>query len=204
METENKKTTETIESSERFERINDNTEDNSNMNTELEDIWSKIGDMTLSEGTKSAWHLIKKLKVKPLVLWIGVCFGIGFAGIIVFHLSFLLLPILWSNANDCYAMAVGNNKEYQYSFFDGDLINTIPFSLIVAVIVGIFSKRNKLLFIILYFIILLSILEIWDYWHIEYGANEILGALCFVIMFIITPVLYIIRWLIHILFESQE
>lgn len=204
MGTENKKSTETIESSERFERIDDNIEANPNTDAEIDEIWSKIGDMTLSEGTKSAWHHIKKLKVKPLVLWIGTCIGIGFAGIIVFHLSFWLLPLLWSNANYCYDMAMGNNNEYLYSFFDGDLINTIPFSLIVAIIVGFFSKRNKLLFIILYFIILLSILEIWDYWHIEYGANEILGGLCFVIMFIITPVLYVIRWLIHILIESPE
>lgn len=204
MRTENKKTTETIEFHERNERINDNTENNSNTGTELDEIWSKIGDMTLSEGTKYAWHLIKNLKVKSMVLVIVTCAGFGLAGVIVFHVSRLLFPLIWEMANNCYTMAVGNNNEYLYSFFDGDLINTIPFSLIIAIIVGIFSKRNKFLFIILYFMILFSMLEIWDYWHFEYGVNEILGSLCFVIMFIIIPILYIIRWFIPILIERPE
>lgn len=48
------------------------------------------------------------------------------------------------------------------------------------------------------------ILETWDFWHIEYTANEILGGVCFVIMFIIVPVLSMARLLVSIFTDNEH
>lgn len=200
----NKKLTESVESSEQSERIDDNIEANPNKDTEIDEIWSQIGDMTLTDVTKSVWSYLKKLKIRNMVWGTSICIGIVLAGIITFHISRLLFPLIWIMANDSYAMIVGRNYDYEYSLFDGDLVYSIPFCLIVASIVGIFSKRNKLLLFVLYFILLLSILEIWNYWQIAYNVNEVLGVICFVLMFITVPILYTIRALIPIFFDKED
>lgn len=204
METENNKQAKIIETSELPERIGDIPEEKSSTDNWQDEIWAQIGDMTLTEGIKQAWICVKKIKVKQVVWGASLCIGIFLGGFILYYISNLFLSLLWTIANECYDMVDGKNNGYLYSLFDGHLYNSIPFSLIVAIIVGLVANRHKLIHMILDFLMLLSILEIWNYWHIEYGVNETLGGLCFIIMFLIVPILYIAKFFISIFTDNEQ
>lgn len=206
METNNKKITETIEMS-KSPKITDNNKEEEVFDAESGDIWEQIGDMTLIEGVKSVWRYINSLRLKYVAMVIGGCLSIVLAGFIIYGISSIFSPLIqlvWTVANDCYAMTVGNHYAYSYLLVDGDLLYSAPFCLVVAIIVGIFSEKHKLWCFLLYFLTLLFILEIWDYWHIEYTVNKILGGLCFVIMFIIVPVLSLVRFLVSFFTDNEQ
>lgn len=66
MEMNNKKVIETIEMSE-SPKITDNNKEEAVLDTDPGDIWEQIGDMTLTEGVKSAWRYINNLRLKYVV-----------------------------------------------------------------------------------------------------------------------------------------
>lgn len=197
METNDKKVTEPIETTEMFE-IADNKEEmisdtKAQAGHDLNKLWNRIGGMTLTEGVKSVWRYIKNLKIEQITIGIGMCIGLVLVGFIIYG-GIPLFDFVWAAASNCFDMMAGERFAYSYSLLDRDLFYSVPFCLLVAVMVGIFSERHEPLCTMLYFLALLFILEVWDYWHIEYTANGILGGLCFVIMFIIVPVLYMVRF----------
>lgn len=197
METNDKKVTEPIETTEMFE-IADNKEEmisdtKAQAGHDLNKLWNRIGGMTIIEGAKSAWHYIKNLKIEHIAIGIGICVGLVLVGFMIYGFIHLL-ELVWAAANNCFAMMAGERIVYSYSLIDRDLFYSVPFCLLVAVMVGIFSERHKLWCSLLYFLTLLFILETWDFWHIEYTVNGIFGGLCFVIMFIIVPILYMVRF----------
>lgn len=210
METNNKRVTETIKTTELPENIDNNNKEeflDSNIEDRLEanlgEIWNRIGGMTMLEGAKSAWYHIKNLKIKHIAIGIGTCIGLVLVGFMICGVIHLI-ELAWVAANNCFTMTSGEHFVYLYSLIDRDLFYSIPFCLLVAAIVGIFSERHELLYTLLYFLTLLFIIEIWDYWHVEYTANEILGELCFVIMFIIVPVLSMVRYLVSIFTDNEH
>lgn len=92
-------------------------------------------------------------------------------------------------------MVMGLNEwKYSYCLLDRDLVYTIPLSIGVAAIVGLSFNKRSFLYAVVYFILLVSLLEVWDYWFImKVGAKWFLGGFCFVVMFIIIPLLLLIR-----------
>lgn len=213
METKDKTIMENIEMTELPEIIDNIKEDSSAPNVEdkteldLNEIWNRVGGMTMAEGAKSAWQYIKNLKIEDMVIVVGACLGLVLTGFFIYGIFCILIPLFelaWLVANDCYAMTVGEHHALTYQFIDRDLLFYAPFCLLVAVVVGLFSERHKLLCTILYFLALLFILETWDYWHIKYTANGTLGGLCFVIMFIIVPVLSIVRFIVSVFTDNEQ
>ena len=213
MEAKDKTIMENIETAEAPEIIDNNKEESSVPNVEdnteldLNEIWNRIGGMTVVEGAKSAWRHIKNLKIEDLAIVVGACLGLVLTGFFIygiFRILILLFELAWLVANDCYAMTVGGHYALTYQLIDRDLLFSAPFCLLVAVVLGLLSERHKLLYTILYFLSLLFILEIWDYWHIEYTANGTLGGLCFVIMFIIVPVWSLVRFIISVFTDNEQ
>lgn len=213
METKDKTIMENIEMTELPEIIDNIKEDSSAPNVEdkteldLNEIWNRVGGMTVAEGAKSAWRHIKNLKIEHIAIGIGACIGVVLTGFFIYGIFCILIPLfelVWLVANDCYAMTVGEHYALAYQLIDRGLLYSAPFCLLVAVVVGLFSERHKFLCTILYFLALMLILEVWDYWHIEYTANGTLGGLCFVIMFIIVPVLSIVRFIVSVFTDNEQ
>lgn len=213
MEAKDKTIMENIETAEAPEIIDNNKEESSVPNVEdnteldLNEIWNRIGGMTVVEGAKSAWRHIKNLKIEDLAIVVGACLGLVLTGFFIygiFRILILLFELAWLVANDCYAMTVGGHYALTYQLIDRDLLFSTPFCLLVAVVVGLLSERHKLLCTILYFLALMFILEVWDYWHIEYTADGTLGGLCFVIMFIIVPVLSMVRFIVSVFTDNEQ
>ena len=209
METKDKTITENIETAEVPEIIDNNKEESSapsvedNTEFDLNERLNRIGEMTLIEGIRSACRYIKNLKIKYIATGVYFCIGLLLFGFMI-KVFIRLFKLVGGVASDCFAMMAGEHFAYSYSLIDSDLSYSAPFCLLVAVVVGLLSERHKLLYTILYFLSLLFILEIWDYWHIEYSANGDLGALCFVIMFIIVPVLSIVRFIVSCFTDIEQ
>lgn len=205
MESNNKRVNEPIETTEspesKEEFLDSNIEDR--LESNLGEIWNRIGGMTMLEGAKSAWHHIKNLKIKHIAIGIGTCIGLVLGGFMICGVIHLI-EFAWTAASNCFAIMEGERFAYSYSLIDNDLFYTVPFCLLVAVIVGLFSDRHELLRTLLYFLTLLFIIEVWDFWHIEYTVNEILGGLCFVIMFIIVPVLPMVRYIVSVFTDNEQ
>lgn len=213
MEAKDKTIMENIETAEAPEIIDNNKEEpsapNVDDNTELDlnEIWNRIGGMTVVEGAKSAWRHIKNLKIEDLAIVVGACLGLVLTGFFIygiFRILILLFELAWLVANDCYAMTVGEHYALTYQLIDRGLLYSAPFCLLVAVVVGLFSERHKFLCTILYFLALMLILEVWDYWHIEYTANGTLGGLCFVIMFIVVPILSMVKYVVSVFTDNEQ
>ena len=197
METKDKTITENIETAEVPEIIDNDKEESSVPNVEdksepdLDEFWNRI-----DECERPACRYIKNQKNGHIATGLGLCIGLILYGFMIYG--------VWVAASDCFAMMAGERFAYSYSLLDRDLLFSAPFCLLVAVVVGLLSERHKLLCTILYFLALLFILEIWDYWHIEYTANGTLGGLCFVIMFIIVPVLSIVRFIVSFFTDNEQ
>lgn len=213
METKDKTIMENIETTELPKMIDNNKKESSAPSVEdkaeldLYEIWNRIGGMTMVEGAKSAWQHIKNLKIEDIAIVVGACLGLVLTGFFIYGIFCILIPLFeltWLVANDCYAMTVGEHHALSYQLIGRDLLYSAPFCLLVAVVVGFLCERHKLLCTLLYFLALMLILEVWDYWHIEYTANGTLGGLCFVIMFIIVPVLSIARFFVSIFTDNEQ
>ena len=213
METKDKTIMENIETTELPKMIDNIKKESSAPSVEdkaeldLYEIWNRIGGMTMVEGAKSAWQHIKNLKIEDIAIVVGACLGLVLTGFFIYGIFCILIPLFeltWLVANDCYAMTVGEYHALFYQLIDRDLLYSAPFCLLVAVVVGLLCERHKLLCTLLYFLALMLILEVWDYWHIEYTANGTLGGLCFVIMFIIVPVLSIARFFVSIFTDNEQ
>lgn len=202
METKDKTIMENIETVESPVIIDNDKEVSSVPNVEdksepdLDEIWNRIDGMTLIEGERPACRYIKNLKIGHIATGLGFCIGLVLYGFMIYG--------VWVAASDCFAMMAGERFAYSYSLIDRDLLFSVPFCLLVAVAVGLSSERHKLLCTELYFLALLFILEIWDYCHIEYSANGTLGGLCFVVMFIIVPVLSIVRFSVSFITDNEQ
>lgn len=174
--------------------------DNKNINEDLNDgvdvssRHEKIGEMTISEGFKRMWHRIQELKLKHMMLVVGVCLAILFFSLLVYYVVPPAVEIIWHILKTCVSMPVGWHDSYYYAFLDEDLFCTIPLCLTVAAIVGRSFNKFKWMCGMIYCLLLVSMLEIWDYWFLEIGmGNEYLGGFCFAVMFVIIPVLIRVR-----------
>ncbi len=151
----------------------------------------RTGSMTITEGAGSLWRWIKEMKLKTLAdillacgMGVAFCFALG--PFLHYLLDFLSTSL---------SMVIGMTDSSHYEFFDDDLAYTVPFCLIIAVLVGMASLKYSWICGLSYFIGLMAVLEIWDFCHIEKGVlYEWLGAACYVIMFIVVPILILVRY----------
>lgn len=167
--------------------------------------WAQIGEMTLIDGVKAAWRSLCDIKLRHLAMGLGICAGIVIVVILGYYVFFPIFKFAWYALCKCFSIATGEHNTNSYHLIDGDLSRSIPLCLFIAYIVGITSKKHGLLFALMCFFTQQATLEIWDYWHIEkYGASKLLGGICFIITFVVLPILFIIKNYIEDIIETEN
>lgn len=180
------------------------TDNNSSVNnvvkeeddSQFEQICKQIGEMSLKEGVKFVWSFLLGLKLKHIAMGLMWLIIIIFGGYAVFGYLFpFALKLIWKILSCCVSMSLGiRDYALDYCFFDRDLLLTMPLCIVVAIVVGRSFSSRSFLYAIMYFVMLVSVLETWDYWFtMKIGFMSLWGGVCFVVMFIIIPILMWVR-----------
>jgi hypothetical protein len=175
----------------------ENTVETSGKTTEDcgEEWFEKAGETTLVDAIKIALQYAGNLKLKYIALVVGGVLMLYLCVLLIYYVLFpLLIGVLKLIAFD-FLITIGEHKDgYCYRFFDNDLFSTVPLCVAVSIIANNYSKAKGWLFWLIYFVVLLTSLEGLDYCFIETrDTNAVLGGTCFVLLFIIVPVLLAIK-----------
>ena len=146
-----------------------------------------IGDMTIKEGWDFFKDYVKKLKLKQLLEAFGIIFSLVLAILFAYFAIFPLLKFIWHTAEASYNVIIGESIDKGYY--------VIIFSLLVSIIVGFWSSKYKILSGVSYSIFLFFLLGFWGEINMNYDviSGTVLGSICFYLVFILLPLLVIIK-----------
>lgn len=154
-------------------------------------LFGEFGEKSWLDCIRTVWNRVLNIKMKTILLLLSCCLLFGVIVLFFYYLASPLYDFLKYILKTPVSMAFGMHYDSDsHNVLDGDLLATIPLCLCVALFVCRSCSRFRWGVGILYFVVLMVMLEIWDSWFVDYfGAREYLGGTCFVIMFVIIPVL---------------